>query len=141
MSIPKEVRIQKRKIRKRGKTAILTASPYKNDLIKDMNKKQKINKTTDKKKPGNKKTEKKRPEKKKPEKKNKNKRHKKQSDTESSSVDDENDCPCIYCGYLYSQSTEGWVICSVCYGWAHNSCAGVDDDDEEAHICERCQPD
>lgn len=141
MSIPKEVRTQKRKIRKRGKTAILTASPYKNDLIKDMNKKQKINKTTDKKKPGNKKTEKKRPEKKKPEKKNKNKRHKKQSDTESSSVDDENDCPCIYCGYLYSQSTEGWVICSVCYGWAHNSCAGVDDDDEEAHICERCQPD
>lgn len=139
--LPKEVRTQKRKIRKRGKTAILTASPYKNDLIKDMNKKQKINKTTDKKKLGNKKTEKKRPEKKKPEKKNKNKRHKKQSDTESSSVDDENDCPCIYCGYLYSQSTEGWVICSVCYGWAHNSCAGVDDDDEEAHICERCQPD
>lgn len=27
----------------------------------------------------------------------------------------------------------------MCCGWAHNSCAGVDDEDEEAHICECCQ--
>lgn len=112
-------------------------SPYKNDLIRDINKRQKVNKATDKKKPDNKKTEKEKPEKKKAEKKNESKRRKKESDTDTnSSEDDENDCPCIYCG-----STEGWVICSVCHGWAHNSCAGVDDYDEEAHISERCQPD
>lgn len=141
IAIPKEVRTQERKTRKRGKTAILTASPYKNDLITDINKRQKVNKTTDKKKPDTKKNDKKKPEKKNSEKRNKNKRRKKcDTNSDSSSEDSENDCPCIYCGYLYSQSTEGWVICSVCHGWAHNSCAGVNDDDEEAHVCEHCQP-
>ncbi|XP_038207735.1 uncharacterized protein C01G6.5-like [Zerene cesonia] len=136
IGIPKEVRTQERKTRKRGKTAILTASPYKNELIRDKNKKQEVN---NKKKPDNKKAKKQNPEKNKAGKKN-SKRRKKESDTDSSE-DNENDCPCLYCGYLYSQSTEGWVSCGVCHGWAHNSCAGVDDDDEEAHICERCQPD
>lgn len=55
---PKKVRTQERKTRKRGKIAILTASPYKNDLIRDINKRQNVNKRTDKKKPDNKKTEK-----------------------------------------------------------------------------------
>lgn len=139
IAIPKEVRTKERKLRRRGKTAILTASPYKNDLINEINKRQKVNKTTDKKETDNKKAQKQKPEKKKAEKKNITKRRKKESDTDSSG-DEENDCPCIYCGYLYSESTEGWVICSVCHGWAHNSCAGVDEDDEDAHICELCQP-
>ncbi|XP_026318149.1 uncharacterized protein LOC113228920 [Hyposmocoma kahamanoa] len=149
MAIPKEIRTQKRITRKRGKTAILTESPYKNDLINDINIKKSRSREikTDKNKSDRKKTEKNKSNKKKPEvkkrKKNKTKLNKIASDTDTeSSQDDENkDCACIYCGYLYSESTEGWVICSVCKGWAHNSCAGVDDDDEEAHTCERCLPD
>uniref|UniRef100_A0A6P7FVB1 Glutamic acid-rich protein-like n=1 Tax=Diabrotica virgifera virgifera TaxID=50390 RepID=A0A6P7FVB1_DIAVI len=38
-------------------------------------------------------------------------------------------------------STEGWVVCSVCHGWAHNFCAYVEEEDEGAHICELCQLD
>ena len=73
--------------------------------------------------------------------KNKLKRHKKEYEMEAdSSEQEDDDSSCIYCGYLCSESTEGWVICRVCHGWAHNSCAGVDEDDNEAHTCERCQP-
>lgn len=66
IAIPKEV---ERKIRRRGKTAILTASPCKNDLVNEINKRRKDNKTNDKKKPENKKNQNKKPEKKKAEKK------------------------------------------------------------------------
>lgn len=65
MAIPKVIRIQERKTRKRGKTAILTESPYKNDLFsainitKNRSKKIKINKLdTDKKISEKKKTKK-----------------------------------------------------------------------------------
>lgn len=155
MAIPKEVRTQERKTRKRGKTAILTESPYKNELMKDIsikegkNKKKTDNQVTEKgkkqiKKPGKKtaKKIKKTTDKENLQKKRHTKRCKKETESEdSSSQEEDDDCACIYCGYLYSDSTEGWVICGVCHGWAHNSCAGVDEEDEEAHICERCLPD
>ncbi|CAH2102389.1 unnamed protein product [Euphydryas editha] len=52
----------------------------------------------------------------------------------------ENDTPCMYCEEVYSVSIEGWISCSLCGRWAHNSCAGIDDDDDEAtHVCEFCQ--
>ncbi|KAL4706751.1 hypothetical protein ACJJTC_014506 [Scirpophaga incertulas] len=61
----------------------------------------------------------------------------------SSSEDDreeEKDPPCMYCEEVYSVSIEGWISCSLCGKWAHNSCAGIDDDDDEVtHICEYCQ--
>lgn len=51
----------------------------------------------------------------------------------------DSDTNCLYCNDLYSRSTEGWVACGFCYKWAHNSCAGVDsEDDETPHICKNC---
>ncbi|CAK1550150.1 unnamed protein product [Leptosia nina] len=155
MAIPKEVRTQERKTRKRGKTAVLTESPYKNELIKHIsikegkNKKKTDNQVTEKgkkqiRKPGKKtaKKIKKTTDKENLQKKRQTKRCKNETGSEdSSSQEEDDDCACIYCGYLYSDSTEGWVICGACHGWAHNSCAGVDEEDEEAHICERCLPD
>nr|CAH7743754.1 unnamed protein product [Callosobruchus chinensis] len=153
IAVPKEIRTQERKTRKRGKIAVLTDSPYKNELKRELETKIKKKKTgeqkTEKNKP-NYKTNEKKCKKKEPEEKSNAKKPKKnkvqmtkkeiETDTDSSQEDDD-DCACIYCGYLYSQSVEGWVMCSVCHGWAHNSCAGVDDEDDEAHTCERCQPD
>lgn len=151
VAIPKEIRTTERKTRKRGKTTILTASPYKNELKTDLENKIKKNKNIEQ-KTENKKLYKKTKtkikiikNKKKCNKPNKTKTKKSkeenETDTDSSKEEDGDDCACIYCGYLYSQSTEGWVVCSVCHGWAHNSCAGVDEEDDDAHICERCQPD
>lgn len=63
---------------------------------------------------------------------------KKQIQTDFSDDNDE-DAECLYCHYLWSQSEEGWNRCSRCYSWAHCSCAGVDDEDDEAtHVCSLC---
>lgn len=56
-----------------------------------------------------------------------------------SEVDDEK---CIYCGECYSVSIEGWVACQKCHNWAHNSCAGIDsEDDEQVLVCKHCKDD
>ncbi|KAG8283172.1 hypothetical protein J6590_021067 [Homalodisca vitripennis] len=48
-------------------------------------------------------------------------------------------CACLYCGEFYSKSVEGWVSCCRCKKWAHNSCAGIDSEDDEAVLlCELC---
>ncbi|XP_052756520.1 piggyBac transposable element-derived protein 4-like [Galleria mellonella] len=116
--------------------------------IEGKNKKKTDNQVTEKgkkqiRKPGNKtaKKIKKTTDKENLQKKRQTKRCKNETESEDSSSQVEDDCACIYCGYLYSDSTKGWVICGACHGWAHNSCAGVDEEDEEAHICERCLPD
>ncbi|KAJ8934494.1 hypothetical protein NQ318_012470 [Aromia moschata] len=55
------------------------------------------------------------------------------------SSDEGEDAECLYCHYLYSRSTEGWIQCTKCAEWAHCSCAGVEDEDDEAvFICEQC---
>jgi hypothetical protein len=61
--------------------------------------------------------------------------HNNKSDTEIENA------PCLYCSGLYLDSNEGWVGCSLCGNWAHCSCAGVDDDDDEEAMftCEFCQ--
>ena len=47
------------------------------------------------------------------------------------------DVECLYCGNTYLQSNEGWVQCRACLKWAHCSCAGeYDNDDELYHICD-----
>lgn len=59
------------------------------------------------------------------------------SSSENESEEDET--PCMYCREVYSASIEGWISCSHCGRWSHNSCAGIDDDDDEAiHVCEFC---
>ncbi|KAJ8729050.1 hypothetical protein PYW07_000627 [Mythimna separata] len=61
-----------------------------------------------------------------------------------SSSEDEEDVRCFYCNHLFSESTEGWenmrgTECPACSLWAHCSCAGVEDDDEDVRfVCERC---
>lgn len=60
---------------------------------------------------------------------------------QSSQGDEDKVLHCIYGGYLYSESKEGWVICIVCKAWVHNLCAGVDEKDKEVHTCECCLPD
>lgn len=134
LAIPKINQINKRKSRKRGKTAILTSSPYKADLKACLEKKivktkkgakklcesssltpakkTKVGVNTSKSNPG----------------------------PPSSDSEDNNDAQCLYCNDFYSKSNEGWIICSNCLNWAHNSCAGVDSEDDEAvHICVRCE--
>lgn len=59
-----------------------------------------------------------------------------------SSSEDEEDVRYFYCNHLFSESTEGWVQCPACSLWAHCSCAGVEDDDEDVRfVCERCAVD
>jgi hypothetical protein len=61
-------------------------------------------------------------------------------DSDDSSNGDLSDCECLYCQHLYSNSTEGWISCSVCHKWAHNSCAGPESEDDEAiHVCKFCE--
>lgn len=150
----------KRTSRKKGKTVILTDSPYKNELQDAIAKKEEKEKEKNRKK-------KEREEKNatkgksiaknlfqtiKTEKKNstlnKSKRKeikglknmKKKMMPESDSDEDEDEAACLYCGDFYSTSNEGWVACQVCFKWAHNSCAGIDsEDDEETLVCENCK--
>nr|CAI5829186.1 unnamed protein product [Callosobruchus analis] len=55
------------------------------------------------------------------------------------SDNEENNIPCFYCLGKYFDSDEGWVPCSLCGKWVHCSCAGIDDEDDEATFaCEFC---
>ncbi|CAH2094366.1 unnamed protein product [Euphydryas editha] len=108
--------------KKRGKTAIITSSPYKQEIEIIAQKKKTQNKKFKKNSRSAKTT----------------KRRKVSSSGDES--EKENDTPCMYCEEVYSVSIEGWISCSLCGRWAHNSCAGIDDDDDEAtHVCEFCQ--
>lgn len=131
--IPNVTSVAKRPQRKRGKTAILTSTPYKMELetsVQEKNKKANgvkrkigsVGKNT-KKKAVPKLT-------KKEALKDKNKKD---------STSEEDDAICFYCEEFYSTSTEGWISCCLCHKWAHNSCAGIDsDDDETVFRCELC---
>lgn len=149
MPIPVELSKKERPNRKRGKSVILTSTPYKDELQADIDKKLEQEKRkslkTDKK--GKKSTQTK-------EKKQKQKTVKRQvfaptqqkrlrkesSPSSSSEEDEEDDAACLYCNYLYSESSEGWVQCWQCKKWAHCSCAGEDDEDDEVvHLCTLCQ--
>ncbi|CAI6356809.1 unnamed protein product [Macrosiphum euphorbiae] len=119
---------KKRNSRFRGKTAVITESPYKKALEehqknskkfpakrKVTNVKKKLFSKPDK--PSNKVNE--------------------QNDDQTSNEDD---VECLYCGNTYLQSNEGWVQCRACLKWAHCSCAGEDDNDDELyHICDICK--
>ncbi|KAJ8938366.1 hypothetical protein NQ318_003830 [Aromia moschata] len=69
--------------------------------------------------------------------KDKNKKaksYKKDCSSSDSDNSHDSDANCFYCGDLYSVLSEGWIACSRCKQWAHNSCAGVDDEDDEAML-------
>lgn len=114
----------KRKQYRRGKTAIITSTPYKNELenwkkskICDSANDPNLGKNYKKGKGKGKKTA------------------KTQKETE--------DTICLYCNDInntYLKSSEGWVGCQLCGHWAHTACAGVDEDNlEEPHICVHCE--
>lgn len=77
------------------------------------------------------------------EKKNPNKKGKApvrdQSPEETDSEDSQsNDELCIFCNesYFNSKPNEGWAQCQRCSKWAHEQCAGIED--EENFICDFC---
>lgn len=71
----------------------------------------------------------------------KNPRQEKIQTTDSSeSEEEEEDEACIYCNDLYSnsKSCEGWIKCLQCQGWAHEACSGLDSEDCDSFVCEFC---
>lgn len=144
MAVPKATSKEKRKTnRKKGKAEILTASPYKNELQQSLEeasrkKEEKERKAVTKKLKldakgktvfsGKGKSV-----------VQKRKTSNRKVQEEDSDVSDTSDAECLYCNDFYSTSTEGWIACGKCHRWAHNSCANIDSDDDEAvHICQSC---
>ncbi|KAG8259527.1 hypothetical protein J6590_011822 [Homalodisca vitripennis] len=128
MPIPKVKATTKRSNRKKRKTAILTESPYKRELMEAINEREEKNRIKQEKARMRKNL-----------KKLEKKKEQKNEDNDDSDDDDDADCACLYCGEFYSKSVEGWVSCCRCKKWAHNSCAGIDSEDDEAVLlCELC---
>lgn len=136
MPIPQIKATVKRVQRKRGKTAILTESPYKAELTEAIERTKKVKEA----------------QKNKVKKQLSSQNQKRVTDKVSlpkkpnkleveESSEEEEDALCLYCNDQYSASTEGWISCIQCKKWAHNSCAGIDsDDDESVLVCEICKP-
>ena len=56
---------------------------------------------------------------------------------ESSESEEDETC-CLFCCEAYSVSAnEGWIQCTACRRWAHDDCAGIDDDGEH-FVCDIC---
>lgn len=116
--------------RKKGKTVILTSSPYKWELVEEKRKQEE--KKAHKGPPKlvgleNSKT--------------KNKERAKGGDMKKKGDGKENitDAVCFYCMELWSTSraNDGWIKCKICNRWAHEACSGCDDDDDD-FTCEFC---
>ncbi|XP_037977944.1 MFS-type transporter clz9 isoform X2 [Plutella xylostella] len=120
-----EQRHQTRKNYRRGKTVVLTSTPYKNELEE----REQLKRTKKCSNPNDPKL-----------KKNSKKQKTEKARSNVENVDE--DTTCIYCldaNHTYLKSSEGWVACQLCGRWAHTACAGVDDENiEEVHICLYC---
>lgn len=106
----------KKKIRpstRRGKTAILTESPYKNELSEKI--RVAVSKIKTKRK-GN---------------------SRKKASKENSQEDSE----CLVCGEKYSQttSTDEWFQCTACHKWGHESCIGCSGQELLFFVCKDCE--
>lgn len=113
---------------RRGKTVVLTESPYKSELI--------LSKTTRAKGKGSAKA---RTSDVQPKTGGKRKRKTDRpvlSDTSSS--EDAGDAECIYCSELWSAGNDGMIQCSICSEWAHEACAGKEEDHNEEFVCDLC---
>lgn len=138
--IPKTNVIKRQNKRKKGSAAVLTSSPYKAELeaakaekeIKETVKKIKQEKKEEKKKLANKK--------KKPVKEKRKPKVANRALFVESSDSDESDVDCLYCQDLYSKSkqSEGWIRCSGCHKWAHEACAGCEEEDNDFN-CDLCK--
>lgn len=116
--------------RKSCGSAVLTSTPYKTALEEDIKKKEAKGKTIKAKNGNDKKTLK--------QKKPKPQKNIKESRSNSSdSEDNERNATCLYCCEEYFTSIDGWIQCRKCFDWAHELCAGVEEDEDE-FICEHC---
>lgn len=130
--IPKAPPKVRKLIRKKGKTVILTSSPYKQELLEEKRKQEE--KSAQKRLPkliGLKENSKK-----------KGKilaKPAKTKNMDKSGDRDDADAVCFYCMELWSASrtNDGWIKCKICNRWAHEACSGCDDDDDE-FMCEFC---
>lgn len=126
---------ESRKKYRRGKTAVITSTPYKKELealhlSKNVTaKRSKLSKNVSAK---NSKSS-----------KNVTTKNSKLQKKTRPSTSGQEDSVCFYCNdtnHTYLQSTENWVQCQLCGRWAHTACAGVDDGDlEEVLICIFCE--
>lgn len=129
---------------RKGKTAILTSSPYKLELESKVRIKKELQ------------TKPKQNEKRKNKlfqdaitvkriKKGQENTKSAASKTEESTDEDGDDgdpnANCIYCNELYtaSKSGEGWIQCIECRGWAHEGCCGAEELDD-FFTCDVCRP-
>lgn len=126
LPIPSVQRTEKRKQYRRGKTAIITSTPYKNEL-ENWKKPGKTSNPNDSRL------------------KNNTKNKQKAIHSAKKQKNNDEDAICLYCNdenNNFLTSSEPWVGCQLCGRWAHNACAGVDDEDlEEIHICVFCEND
>ncbi|XP_046660673.1 uncharacterized protein LOC124358492 [Homalodisca vitripennis] len=154
--LPKTKAVKKTN-RKKGTAAVLTSSPYKLEL--EQAKKEKEEKEREKEMRRTLKAQKKREKEEKGKVSSKRKstvavsskseqgnkkrkcgvKVKRQLQFEENSDSDVSDADCLYCSELYSCSKdcEGWVRCSECHRWAHEACAGCEEEDD-GFLCEHC---
>lgn len=141
--------------RKPSKCSVITSSPYKNDLLQSLDKVKEKKKGTGE---GKEKQIKER-NKKKGKRKQVTKNQKKESD--SSTEDEEEyvpadedsdynefpnaqspkdaaDVTCIFCEAPFAEDNHGeiWIKCFMCNLWAHNECAGAEN---EQYVCDFCK--
>lgn len=142
--LPKAKILRRNTNRKKGKTVILTSSPYKNELEQEIKKKKDTERKKSEKKVKNKPVNKKEDKDKgtaslkgKTILKNKSEKSK---DESTSSSESESDPDCLICGesYINSVSGEGWIKCSGCLQWAHEACSGVEEVEDD-FICDFCR--
>lgn len=116
----------KRAVHKRKSvgSVVLTSTPYKSMLEDEVKKKteQKLNKKNQKDKVS---------------KAVKSKNKSKQMEDETSRSEDSDSEECIFCCGTHSAIGEGWIRCTKCLKWAHDECAGVDENDTN-FICDFC---
>lgn len=136
---PKQTIVMQRKQnRKKGRAAVITSSPYKNERITTNMYKKKLRTRRERgwrKKAPHLIQNKPNSQKKAQAKKAALTLRRLSFEPEENDDDEE----CFYCKEVYSKSKddEGWIRCETCKNWAHEECAGWDEDDE--FVCEFCK--
>ncbi|XP_031347130.1 uncharacterized protein LOC116173619 [Photinus pyralis] len=152
--VPQALRSAKPNCRKRGKTVILTESPYENELEEALDKQKKQCTAVKRNLKGRVKQKKAKKQKKgdiscdrenEEETEKKKKKQRKQAiytssddnNNEGTSGDEE---MCVYCheSYYETKKDDGWVQCVDCTNWAHEGCTGLEEDDLVAFQCRKC---
>ena len=142
LPIPKISQENKRVSKNRGKSTILTSSPYKNKLQSAEKNKSGVKKPVKRRLLLSKKALKKYPDKQRNISPENDKNYNLNKPTvfvtpQSSSEEVDSEDECLYC---HDFSEEGWIRCVSCLKWAHNSCAGIESEDEDVtHICALCE--